>query len=48
MRYLAHSFRVVELFSALPAVDTPMAEVLDTIEDLLGRIRSLLPLSPAG
>jgi RNA polymerase sigma-70 factor (ECF subfamily) len=36
MHYLAHSFRVVELFSALPAVDTPMAEVLDTIENLLG------------
>jgi RNA polymerase sigma-70 factor, ECF subfamily len=36
IRYLAHSFRVVELFSALPAVDTPIAEVLDTVEDLLG------------
>ena len=36
VRYLAHSFRVVELFSALPTVETPMAEVLDTVEDLLG------------
>ena len=36
VRYLTHSFRVVELFSALPAADTPMAEVLDTVEDLLG------------
>jgi RNA polymerase sigma-70 factor (ECF subfamily) len=36
LRYLAHSFRVVEPFSALPAADTPIAEVLDTIEDLLG------------
>jgi RNA polymerase sigma factor (sigma-70 family) len=36
VRYLAHSFRVVELFSAQPAVDTPMAEVLDTVEGLLG------------
>ncbi|HEY3722651.1 MAG TPA: sigma-70 family RNA polymerase sigma factor [Acidimicrobiia bacterium] len=36
VRYLAHSFRVVELFCALPAVETPMAEVLDTVEDLLG------------
>ena len=36
MRYLTHSFRVVELFSAQPAVETPMAEVLDTVEDLLG------------
>jgi F0F1-type ATP synthase beta subunit len=36
VRYLAHSFRVVELFSALPAEETPMAEVLDTVEDLLG------------
>jgi RNA polymerase sigma factor (sigma-70 family) len=37
VRYLAHSFRVVELFSALPASDTPMAEVLDTVEKLLRR-----------
>jgi hypothetical protein len=36
MRYLAHSFRVVELFHALPAVETPIADVLDTVEDLLG------------
>jgi len=27
---------VVELFFALPAAETPMAEVLDTVEDLLG------------
>jgi len=31
-----HSFRAVELFSALPAVETPMAEVLDRVEELLG------------
>ena len=36
VRYLTHSFRVVELFFALPAVETPMAEVLDSVEDLLG------------
>jgi RNA polymerase sigma-70 factor (ECF subfamily) len=36
VRYLSHSFRVVELFFALPAAETPMAEVLDTVEDLLG------------
>ncbi|MFT3853510.1 MAG: sigma-70 family RNA polymerase sigma factor [Ilumatobacteraceae bacterium] len=36
IRYLTHSFRVVELFSARPAADTPIAEVLDTVEDLLG------------
>jgi len=35
VRYLAHSFRVVELFSARPAVDTPIAEVLDTVHELL-------------
>ena len=34
--YLTHSFRPFELFSALPAADTPMAEVLDTVEQLLG------------
>ncbi len=36
VRYLCHTFRVVELFFALPAAETPMAEVLDTVEDLLG------------
>jgi hypothetical protein len=36
IRYLAHSYRVVELFSALPAVDTPIADVLNTVENLLG------------
>ncbi len=36
VRYLTHPFRVVELFFASPAVETPIAEVLDTIEDLLG------------
>jgi hypothetical protein len=36
VRYLTHSFRPFEQFSALPAADTPMAEVLDTVEDLLG------------
>jgi RNA polymerase sigma-70 factor (ECF subfamily) len=35
LRYLAHSFRVVELFSALPAVATPMSDVLDTVEHIL-------------
>ncbi len=35
-RHLAHAFRVVELFSALPTVETPMAEVLDDVEGLLG------------
>ena len=36
VRYLAHAFRVVELFSAQPTVETPMAEVLDDVEGLLG------------
>lgn len=36
VRYLTHSFRPFELFSASPAADTPIAEVLDTVEDLLG------------
>ena len=36
VRYLTHSFRPFELFFALPAADTPMAEVLDTVEALLG------------
>jgi RNA polymerase sigma factor (sigma-70 family) len=35
VRYLTHSFRPFELFSAEPATDTPVAEVLDTVEDLL-------------
>ena len=35
VRYLAHSFRPFELFSALPAGDTPMAEILDIVEALL-------------
>lgn len=35
VRYLAHSFRPFELFSASPAADTPIAEVLDTVQDLL-------------
>ncbi len=35
IRYMSHSFRVVELFSAVPAADITMAEVLDTVEDLL-------------
>jgi F0F1-type ATP synthase beta subunit len=35
LRYLCHSFRAVEPFSALPAADTPMAEILDTVEELL-------------
>ena len=36
VRYLAHSFRVVEMFLALPAVETPIAQVLDSVGDLLG------------
>jgi hypothetical protein len=35
VRYLTHSFRPFELFSALPAADTPIAEVVDTVEHLL-------------
>lgn len=35
VRYLTHSFRPFEMFSASPAPDTPMNEVLDTVEDLL-------------
>jgi hypothetical protein len=35
VRYLTHSFRPFELFSALPAADTPISEVLGTVEDLL-------------
>jgi hypothetical protein len=37
VRYLAHSFRPFELLSAMPAADTPMAEILDVVESLLGR-----------
>ncbi len=36
VRYLTHAFRPFELFSALPAADTPIAEVLNTVEKLLG------------
>jgi RNA polymerase sigma-70 factor (ECF subfamily) len=35
LHYLTHSFRPFELYSATPAADTPMAEVLDTVEQLL-------------
>ena len=35
LRYLTHSFRPFELFSASPAADTPIAEVLNTVEKLL-------------
>ena len=35
VRYLAHSYRVVELFAALPAVETPRLEVLDSVVRLL-------------
>jgi hypothetical protein len=35
VRYLTHSFRPFELFSASPAADTPVADVVDTVEDLL-------------
>jgi len=35
VRYLTHSFRPFELHSALPAADTPMAELLDIVEELL-------------
>lgn len=35
VRYLAHSVRVDELFAATPAIETPTAEVLATVEDLL-------------
>ena len=35
VRYLTHSFRPFELFAASPAPDTPVAEVLDTVEELL-------------
>ena len=36
VHYLTHSFCPFELYSASPAADTPMAEVLDTVEQLLG------------
>jgi RNA polymerase sigma-70 factor, ECF subfamily len=36
VRYLSHSFRPFELFSASPAADTPTPEVLNSIENLLG------------
>lgn len=36
LRYLTHSFRPFEMFSALPAAHTPTTEVVDTVEDLLG------------
>jgi RNA polymerase sigma-70 factor (ECF subfamily) len=35
VRYLAHSFRPFELRTAEPAADTPITEVLDTVETLL-------------
>jgi hypothetical protein len=35
VHYLAHSFRPFELLSAMPAADTPMAEILDNVEDVL-------------
>ncbi len=37
VRYLTHSFRPFEVLSATPAADTPIAEVLDTVEELLAR-----------
>ena len=36
VRYLTHSFRPFEVLSASPASDTPIAEVVDVVEDLLG------------
>jgi hypothetical protein len=36
VHYLTHSFRPFELYSASPAADTPIADVLDTAEHLLG------------
>jgi RNA polymerase sigma factor (sigma-70 family) len=35
MRYLSHAFRPFELLHASPAADTPMTEVLDSVERLL-------------
>ena len=35
VRYLTHSFRPFELLSATPAADTPVAEIVDTVERLL-------------
>ena len=37
VRYLTHTFRVVELFAAQPAQETPIASLLDTVETLLGQ-----------
>ncbi len=36
VRYLTHSFRPFELYSASPAPDSRLAEVVDTVEELLG------------
>jgi RNA polymerase sigma factor (sigma-70 family) len=33
---LTHSFRPFEMLSATPAADTPTADILDTVEELLG------------
>ena len=38
VRYLTHSFRPFELLSASPAADTPIAAVLDAVEELLAPI----------
>ena len=35
MRYLTHSFRPFELLTASPAADTPIDEILDSVEDIL-------------
>lgn len=35
LHYLAHAFRPFEMLSASPAAETPMAEVLNTVEELL-------------
>jgi len=37
LRYLTHSFRPFEMLSAVPAADTPIGEVLDTVEDIINR-----------
>ena len=42
VRYLTHSFRPFELLSASPAADTPIAELLDSIEDLI-KLTGYLP-----
>ena len=36
LRYLTHSFRPFELLSATPAADTPIAEILNQVEEILG------------